>query len=261
MMKVIELSYQKNIRDLGGMTGFNGKKVKYGRIFRGGHLIKVSDEDIKKINSLRLTDLIDFRSAIEYKKRPDYQFMGVTYHNLPSMPFKDNDGLQNDNKYEDSNLLWFLDEGVSGFEHMFNIYPDILLSQEGIAAQKEFFNILLKDNNRVVYYHCSQGKDRAGLSSFILEIALGVSMEDAKEDYLYSNVAMKTKIKQLKAMLRNKPFYNKEYEKSLEEVFMARSEYLDNAIKLVEENCGSLENYIKNILKVDVDKLREIYLE
>ena len=107
-MKVIPLAYQKNVRDLGGLIGFNGKKVKHGRIYRGGHLIKVSDEDVKLINSLKLTDIIDFRSAEEYVKRPEYKFMGVTYHNLPSMPSDDYKGLQNNNKYEDSNLLWFL---------------------------------------------------------------------------------------------------------------------------------------------------------
>ena len=189
-MKVIELEHQKNVRDIGGLTGFENKKVKYGRIYRGGQLNKVSNDDILLINSLRLTDIIDFRSTIEYNSRPDYQFMGVSYHSLPALKEEAQEGLREKNQTEDSNLLWFLGDGVSGFDHMHNIYPSILFSQEGINAYKEFFRILTSDENRVIYYHCSQGKDRAGIASYLLEIALGVSEEDAKADYLHSNVAM-----------------------------------------------------------------------
>ena len=51
-MKKIELSYQKNVRDLGGLVAFNGMKVKEGKIYRGGFLGRVSNDDILKINSL-----------------------------------------------------------------------------------------------------------------------------------------------------------------------------------------------------------------
>lgn len=259
-MKKIELTYQKNVRDLGGMTGFEGKKVKYNRIFRGGYLGKVSDEDVKVINSLRLTDIIDFRSMIEFNSRPDFRFIGVTYTNLPAMKEEAQEGLKGKNVYEDSNLLWFLGESTDGFGHMYNLYPELLLSQEGIKAYSTFFEILSKDN-RVVYFHCSQGKDRAGLAAYLLEIALGVSPSDAREDYLLSNEAMAIKTRGIKFMLKDKHFYNRAYEKALDDVFAARGEYLDHALQKVIEQCGSVMEYIKNILHVDVDKLRKIYLE
>ena len=58
-MREIELYYQKNIRDLGGLVGFKKKKVKSGRIYRGGFLGHVNVEDVKIINSLHLTDIVD----------------------------------------------------------------------------------------------------------------------------------------------------------------------------------------------------------
>ena len=72
---------------------------------------------------------------------------------------------------------------------------------------------------------------------------------------------MKVKIKQLKAMLYKKPFYDKEYERALEEVFAADLEYLNTAINTINEQCGSVMNYLTNVLKVDVEKLRKYYLE
>ncbi len=260
-MKKIDLSFQKNVRDLGGLTGFEGKKVKFGRIYRGGFLGHVSDNDIKTINSLRLTDIVDFRSSIEYKSRPDYVFMGVKYHNFPALSEDSDDMLKTRNDYDDSNLLWFLGESTDGFGHMYRIYPELLLTPQGINAYKNFFKVLTQDNNRVVYFHCSQGKDRAGLASFLVEIALGVSYEEAEVDYLLTNESMEAKIDTYKSMLSDKPYYSKDYEQALYDVFSAKVEYLQHAIEEVKRHCGALEDYLKNVLEVDIDKLRSIYLE
>lgn len=257
-MRKIDLSYQKNVRDLGGLVGFKGKKVKEGRIYRGGFLGKVSQKDIKTINSLHLTDIIDFRGEDEFVSRPDYRFIGVTYHNIPSMKA---DVKKEDSKTEDSNLLWFLGDNTDGFAHMYNLYPQLLTHDIGINALKKFFELLVSKSDGVFYYHCSQGKDRAGLASYLLEIALGVSETDAREDYLLTNEAMEIKIKNLKSMLKNEPFYNETYEKALEEVFSAKEEYLDHALETVKAIYGSIEKYLIEVLKVDVNKLRALYLK
>ena len=138
-MKRIELSYQKNVRDLGGLIGFNGKKVKEGRLYRGGFLGRVSTEDVKIINSLRLTDIVDFRSEVEFTSRPDYQFMGVKYHNFPTL--KSNEELKKRNDYDDSNLLWFLGENTDGRLHMKNTYLESMMTKIGIEAYKNFFKV------------------------------------------------------------------------------------------------------------------------
>lgn len=257
-MRKIELAYQKNVRDLGGLVGYQNKKVKNGRLFRGGFLGRVSEKDIKIIDSLHLTHIVDFRAEEEFKNRPDYPFEGVEVINLPAMF---NDIKKEDIKTEDSNLLWFLGDSTDGFKHMFNIYPDIATKELGIHAYQEFFKLLVSQDDLRVYFHCSQGKDRAGLAAYFLEIALGVSEKDAREDYLLSNEAMKIKIKQLKVLLKNEPFYNKEYEKALEDVFSAKEEYLDNGLRAINEKYGSLDNYLRNVIKVDIEKLRALYLE
>ena len=257
-MRKIELSFQKNIRDLGGLTGYKGLKVKYGKIYRGGFLGRVSSEDVSRINELHLTDIIDLRGHTEFVIRPDYPFEGVNFINLPTLK---EDVQKEKSKSEDSNLLWFIDEGVSGFDHMYNLYPDLLLSKLAIESIKKFFRILIENRTHVFYFHCSQGKDRAGLLAYVLEIALGVSKEDAKADYLRSNEAMKVRIAYHIDELKNEPFYNEQYEKSLIDVFSAKEEYLDHAINEVEKKYGSMENYITKALCVDVEKLRALYLE
>lgn len=257
-MRKIILSHQKNIRDLGGLIGFEGKKVKKGRLYRGGHLFKVNKRDIKKIDSLHLTDIIDFRSETEFENRHDYPFEGVTFHNYVAMI---NDIKKDDNKSEDSNLLWFLKEDLDGFKHMYNIYPKITVDPAGIEAFHKFFELLVSKEDGVFYFHCSQGKDRAGLAAYFLEMALGVSKEQAFEDYMLTNEAMKIRIKGLKKEVKNESYYNKEYEKAIDEVFAVDPRYLNHALEVIDETFGSMDNYLRNVIKVDIEKLRKIYLE
>ena len=42
-MKVYELSFQKNIRDIGGMVTKDGRHIKYGRLIRGSVLTKIDE--------------------------------------------------------------------------------------------------------------------------------------------------------------------------------------------------------------------------
>ncbi|MCQ2802481.1 MAG: tyrosine-protein phosphatase [Bacilli bacterium] len=256
-MRVVEFTYQKNARDIGGMVSSNGKKVKTGLIFRGGSLAHVSSSDIEKIKSLGITDIVDFRGKEEFEHKPDYKFENVEFHNFPTMKMKEDD---KNIQHEDSNLLFFLNDTSQAAQHMMNLYSDSVISDIGKVAYRNFFNLLMQ-NNKVIYFHCSQGKDRAGLAAYLLEIALGIDPISAREDYLYSNVAMEAKIVQLKNMVKDKKFYNREYEIAMDHVFTARNEYLDQAINSIEKNFGSILNYLEKELGVDIKHLREKYLD
>ena len=257
-MREYKLTYQKNIRDLGGLVGYEGKKVKYGRIFRGGFLDKVDPSDVPVLDSFKLTDIVDFRGQMEFEHRPDVQLKGVIYHNFPAM-------YENVSKEHftnpDGNLIWFVEHESDGHRHMLKVYKELMTSEYGQEAYKNFFKLLLSSDDRVVYFHCSQGKDRAGLAAYLVEIALGVSHEDAKIDYLLSNIAMETKIKHLKNMLKDEPFYNPTYELKLLDVFYAKEDYLNAAIESVIKEYGDFETYLEKVLEVDLNKLRELYLE
>lgn len=260
-MRKIELDYQKNVRDIGGMTGFNGKKVKEGRIYRGGFLGHVSRKDVTRIRALNLTDIVDFRSPTEFIDRPDHKFRGVKYHNFPVLDDSLEKDLKGSNEFDDSNLLWFLGGSTDGYGHMCKVYKDSFSTVAGTKAYKEFFKVLLKDNKRVVYFHCSQGKDRAGLAAYLVEIALGVSHEDALVDYLLTNEAMTPRLENMKNLVKDKPFFNEEYSKAMDEVFAVEVDYLNSAVNEANLRYGSIMNYIRDILEVDIEKLRKIYLE
>lgn len=256
-MKKYELSFQKNIRDLGGLVGLNGRKIKYGRLYRGGALHHLNEEDVEIINSLHLTDVIDFRADDEFVHRPDYPFEGVTFHNFPVMRKKMNQEAQ---KHDDGNLLWFIEGNKSGFDHLRLTYVEMVDDPAGQEAYRRFFELLCQDH-KVFYFHCSQGKDRAGLAAYLIETILGVDEKTKREDYLLSNEAMVSRADILISSVENKLFFTPEYRQSLIDVFSARIEYLDEALKVIDEKYGGIDNYIENILHVDVKRMRGLYLD
>lgn len=257
-IKIYELSHQKNIRDLGGLKGANGKTIKYGRIYRGGALEKVNEEDVKVIKSFNLTDIVDFRSKGEFIHHPDLKLDNVRYHNFTTF---DHEHKKEDIQHDDGNLLWFMNKGDTGFMHLSRTYRELVDTEEGQAAYRNLFKIIMADGNPVVYFHCSQGKDRVGVGAYLIESALGVDMETIKEDYLYSNVAMEKRKDCLVNSVKDRPFFNEQYKKDLLEVFSAKLEYLQEAIDIIDSKYGGVMSYLENVLNVDVKKMRELFLE
>ena len=256
-MKLYELSHQKNIRDLGGLIGHNGKTIKYGRLYRGGGLHKVNPEDVEIINSFHLNDIVDFRSKDEFKHQPDYRFEGVTYHNFTTF---EHEMKQEHRHLDDGNLLWFMDKDVTGFQHLVRTYRELVDTEEGQAAYRNLFKVIMQEGS-VTYFHCSQGKDRVGVAAYLIESALGVSMEQIIDDYLLSNAAMEKRADKLVESVKDKPFYNEEYHQSLLQVFSAKLEYLQEAIDTINKKYGGVLSYIEKVLQVDIDKFREMFLE
>ena len=256
-MRVYELSKQKNIRDLGGLKGADGKTIKFGRLFRGGALNKVTDEDIEILNSLHITDIVDFRSKDEFTHRPDCRLEGVTYHNFTTF---EHEHKKEDIVHDDGNLLWFMNQGDTGFKHLVRTYKELVDTEEGQQAFANLFKIIMSDD-KVVYFHCSQGKDRVGVAAYLIESALGVDEETKSEDYLLSNIAMEKRRDRLIESVKDRPFYNEQYKNDLLEVFSAKIEYLEEAIDIINSKYGGVISYLENILKVDIKKLRKMYLE
>ena len=254
-MKRYELSFRKNIRDLGGLVGFEGLTIKYGRLYRGDALSHLSKEDILVVSSFHLTDVVDFRGQEEFHNRPDVSFPGVRYSNLPIIDEK----VKRENK-DDGNLLWFVGDHTSGYEHLKKCYRDFVLSPKSIASYRAFFSLLL-EKDRTFYFHCSQGKDRAGFAAYLLEIALGVSCEDAIADYLLSNIAMEKRVEALLSQVENKDFYNESYRRDLIDVFSAKEDYLNESITKMDELYGGTMGFLEKALLVDIDALRRLYLE
>jgi len=122
---------------------------------------------------------------------------------------------------------------------------------------REFFRVLASTDNLPVMFHCAAGKDRTGLTSYLLLIALGVSVEDARKDYFLSNSYLKHELGKIIVKIKDAGNPNAEIIRPLMEV---RAEYLDAALEEIELQFHSVNNFLTDILHVDLLELRNKYL-
>ena len=137
----------------------------------------------------------------------------------------------------------------------------MLLTDEGVNAFIGFFKTLMENEDGAILWHCSQGKDRAGMAAYLLEYALGVNEKDRIDDYMLTNVAMEKKIKQLTPIVLKESKGDYSLLPALKEVFSSDMDYLNTAINSINEAYGSIDNLLVDVLKVDIKLLQEKYLE
>lgn len=255
-MGKIELSYTFNTRDLAFMKTKDNLQIKPNKLIRSGSLHRLSSDDIDTLKKHNLKVVIDFRSNNEFVNRPDIRIDGVVYYNFPAL--KRENGTQ---KHQDSNLLDLVNKDTGGKKLLMKTYSELISTKEGIEAYKNFFKIVMENDDGAILWHCSQGKDRAGLAAFLVEYALGVSLEQCIEDYLMTNIAMAKKIKELTPIVLKKSNNDTSLLSNLEDVFSAKMEYINNAIETINKEYQSIDNFLINILEVDVDLLKRKYLK
>jgi len=118
-----------------------------------------------------------------------------------------------------------------------------------VERYREFFRIIQKENDVPVMFHCSAGKDRTGMAAALILYALGVEEDVIMQDYMMSKDFLKDKYS---------PIVNK-YPKTAP-MFTAKPEYLQAGINLIKKEFNSVENYLENVLDVDIEKMKKLYL-
>lgn len=147
----IQVDGTGNVRDMGGWTAENGKKVKYGMLYRGQKLDSVTQTGISTIKQLGLKTELDLRYASQ-----KYQATGTGMNYV---------FLETNQQYDD----------------IFN--SDFTARDEVKTNYKKIFELLSDESNYPFYAHCSGGADRTGTYAFILNGVLGVSYEDLTRDF------------------------------------------------------------------------------
>lgn len=230
-----------NFRDLGGFKTKEGKSVQWGKVFRSDDLSNMTDQDLEYLSNIPLLTVVDFRSEEEIDKAPD---------RLPS-------SLKNYYKFciNPGNLK-------KAVENLHNMTSDkiddammelnclLVSDKDSIQKYTQFFALLQSTNNIPLLFHCSAGKDRTGMAAALFLYALGVEEKEIWDDYLSSNVYLGDKYRK----------YVQKYP-NLKSLFEVKASYLKAGIDKVKKDFGSVQNYLIQVLKVDVDKLKSLYLE
>lgn len=257
--RILKYEMLHNIRDLGGIRTRSAGKVESGRFIRCGHLSKMSDKDIHKLAKL-VDTVVDFRSEGERAENPDIVIPGINYISIPIM-----DSLtagitrekEADRKIFDK-LLLKPDEAK---KYMCDMYKYCALNEKALTGYRQFINVLLDEHEKGVLWHCTVGKDRAGIATAIVLEVLGVKREDIIEDYLLTNKYIKADIKFLADFVKKQAGTTSELaDESLEYLLGANEDYINTFYKTIDETYGGFNGYLYEGLqldKEDVIRLKE----
>jgi len=253
----IRLRGALNFRDLGGHETEDGKRTRYGRVYRSGDLSHLTATDLAVLTRLGLRSVIDFRPKRDQESRPDrlprsdspkvvclpVGFNPMDPARLRSVILR---GRIEDGAF--SNLLKEANRAyVTDFREQFSYFLSVLANPRNLPA----------------VFHCTEGKDRTGFAAAIVLLAVGVPFDTILGDYLLTNqrTARSRRWHVLRVLVgtlfRVKP-------SQMGPLLEARPEYLEAAVEAMIQQSGSIEGYLREALGLTEDvrgSLRAALLE
>jgi protein-tyrosine phosphatase len=232
-----------NFRDLGGIKTKDGKRIKWGKLFRGDELYKLTVMDLKYLASIPLISIVDFRSPQEIISAPDENPVSLK-KNYPL-------SISPGNLSAFGNNLDTKTITPAQVDTMMMELNKLLVSDSASIRQYKTFFTLLQDESQIpLLYHCTAGKDRTGMATALILFSLGVDEETVLNDYLLSNKYLEAKYAPVKAKYP-----------SMAPAYEVKKEFIQAGLQKIKAEHGSIENYLQKVLDVDIQKMRELYLD
>jgi protein-tyrosine phosphatase len=230
----VELEGAVNCRDLGGYETTEGRRIRWGQVFRSDSLARLTERDRVKVGNLGLRLVIDFRTPNEVKKSPDRlpESGSLSYLNLPIThgEFDFVGAVERIKKGDDTWLTpGFM---VAGYIQNMDEFPGIW---------GEVIRRLAGPENRPLLFHCTGGKDRAGTCAALILLALGVSEETVIADHQLSNLLIANLIKRVYERIAT---YGVDPQK-LSPYFTAPRECIVSLLNHLRDAYGSPVGYLK----------------
>jgi protein-tyrosine phosphatase len=223
-----------NFRDIGGYLTTDGRRVRWGRVFRAGAFAQATEADLTKLAALNIRLVCDLRSDDEVTDAPD-QLPTPTpqYVHLP------------------------LDAGDETLKRL----RAVLLNRKLIATllPDAYVRIMIEGNARLfgdvlrrlanpahlpAVIHCTAGKDRTGVSIALLLLWLGVPEATVIADYTLSNFYYDNFYRFADAAMKPLRRLGVRVE-DLQPILMADSATMQTTILHIKTTYGSVETYLR----------------
>ena len=234
-----------NFRDLGGYRTSDGRRVRWGRIYRSGELSRLTDRDLAYVSSLGLRLVCDFRSPKEREARPD---------RLP-----ESDALQVINP-----AIW--NPAADPHEISRRIRSGDLsdLPTSNVEATREYapqygqmFERILSPGGLPALFHCTAGKDRTGFAAALILLALGVPEDAVRYDYLLSNRYRAQRLERTLQFIRFRSLFRADLTR-IRAMMEVRPELLDAKLEAIDRDHGSVAAYLRDALGLTDQQLARL---
>ena len=173
-LRRLELERAWNFRDLGGYRARDGRAVRWRRLFRADGLDRLTEADLRQIETLGLRTVIDLRTEDEVARGRLAPTAGEpAWHHLPML-----DVLPPRRSTRPG----------PGPAYVADQYLAMTASAAGSVAA--FLELVCTPDAYPLVFHCFAGKDRTGILTALVLGLLGVADADIVEDYALSRAAM-----------------------------------------------------------------------
>lgn len=219
--RVLQVEGAYNVRDLGGYRTKDGRKTRFGAIYRADGLHRLTPTGQRVIEDLGVRTVIDLRHGREL--------------------------LENKSVFEGSGNVAYrivsLLNPVSPYTRQMDSLGDVYIGllEDCQPELRRVFAMLAESErgDEAVLFHCAVGKDRTGVvAALLLELA-GVERESIIEDYTLTAMCIAPLLEQLR---RGRPpmVPEDEYEKLLG----CEPSNMREMLRHLEQNYGNAEQYL-----------------
>jgi protein-tyrosine phosphatase len=180
--RLLEFEGVANFRDLGGYATSDGRRVRWGRLYRSGNFAAATSADQRALNGLGLVNLIDFRSEFEKAEEPNRLLDPVEFE-ITEIPI-----LDAGNQAMVEQLTARIESGDFGdFDpDAFMLTANAEFTSKYTGQLAAFMQEILDADGAPVVWHCTAGKDRTGIAAALLLRILGVPQATVVDDYMLS---------------------------------------------------------------------------
>ena len=241
-----KLDFEKlhNIRDLGGMKSNDGSVIRDGCFVRAGYLSELTDSDRNKLKDI-VSTVIDFRSDQERVEKPDVVIDGISYIHIPIVDSL-TAGVTREKDADKKIFAMLADKPVEAKKYMCEMYRGFA-TESAVAQYSRFIRLLFDKNDKAILWHCTAGKDRAGVASVIIEEILGIRREAIIADYMATNKYLEEDIVFLTDFVKKQLGTESNMaDEALRYLFGAEEEYIGVYYETIDEKYGSFSGFIKD---------------
>lgn len=261
----IDISGIENFRDFGGYRTQDGRWVKKGRFYRSGAFTPIDDRARSQVEGLGIRNILDYRIAEEVGERVSFLPKGASYHQVAAI---NKDSLLPASGGDES-LLTLFDHvrKVESQEEADFIYEHFKKFYEGLPfdnpAYKKLFSFLDDESHFPLVHHCSAGKDRTGVGSALILLALGVDKATVIKDYMLSAWALEAKYQNYVKRLTGEN-NNSHLLEVLELLVSVKREMIQISLEALEEKYPSFEDFYREEYGIGRERIahwRELHLQ
>jgi len=244
-----------NFRDLGGYRAADARRVRWGRLFRSGHMANLSEAGKRDFATLDIRAVCDFRLA-EERASENADLPGAPPIATLGIPPGVGDREYFHRVFASTDDPRVVLEAVH--ETMRSIVRDVG------TRYARMFEVLLEQDSGSVLLNCSAGKERTGIGSALTLAALGVPRETILADFMLSRryFPALSEIPRVREKYAVRAADDAAATALIMPLLETHESYLAAAFAAIDESHASCEAFLAQVCQVgpaELRRLRELY--